>query len=129
MIGPELCSFESSWAPFVAPWAIHLIMDIATDKANLPSKSLIFYHCLYSFCSYSKISPHHTNILGSHGLVKGAQQKNLYFFYSHINYIHVIFFYFMQTIVNEMKTILIVFHIHVHWLLKPGKKTIEFNLA
>lgn len=37
MIGPELCSLGESWAPFIAPWCINLIMDIATDKANLPS--------------------------------------------------------------------------------------------
>lgn len=38
MIGPELCSLGDTWAPFIAPWCINLIMDIATDKANLPSK-------------------------------------------------------------------------------------------
>ncbi|CAG4936851.1 unnamed protein product [Colias eurytheme] len=40
MIGPELCSLGESWAPFVAPWCITLIMDIATDKANLPNSTL-----------------------------------------------------------------------------------------
>ncbi|XP_045534230.1 integrator complex subunit 5 [Papilio machaon] len=40
MIGPELCSLGESWAPFIAPWCINLIMDIATDKANLPNATL-----------------------------------------------------------------------------------------
>ncbi|XP_068630390.1 integrator complex subunit 5 isoform X2 [Battus philenor] len=40
MIGPELCNLGESWAPFIAPWCINLIMDIATDKANLPNSTL-----------------------------------------------------------------------------------------
>ncbi|XP_013134455.1 PREDICTED: uncharacterized protein LOC106100217 [Papilio polytes] len=40
MIGPELCSLGDTWAPFIAPWCINLIMDIATDKANLPNATL-----------------------------------------------------------------------------------------
>ncbi|XP_049865690.1 integrator complex subunit 5 [Pectinophora gossypiella] len=40
MIGPELCNLGESWAPFIAPWCINLIMDIATDKANLPNATL-----------------------------------------------------------------------------------------
>ncbi|XP_039749082.1 integrator complex subunit 5 [Pararge aegeria] len=40
MIGPELCSLGESWAPFIAPWCINLIMDIATEKANLPNTTL-----------------------------------------------------------------------------------------
>ncbi|CAH2075039.1 unnamed protein product, partial [Iphiclides podalirius] len=40
MIGPELCSLGEAWAPFIAPWCINLIMDIATDKANLPNATL-----------------------------------------------------------------------------------------
>ncbi|CAK1553432.1 unnamed protein product [Leptosia nina] len=40
MIGPELCGLGESWAPFIAPWCIKLIMDIATDKANLPNATL-----------------------------------------------------------------------------------------
>lgn len=42
MIGPELSNLGESWAPFIAPWCIKLIMDIATEKANLPSKCLFF---------------------------------------------------------------------------------------
>lgn len=38
MIGPELCSLGQAWAPFIAPWCINLIMDIATKKSNVPSK-------------------------------------------------------------------------------------------
>lgn len=38
MIGPELCSLGQAWAPFIAPWCISLIMDIATKKSNVPSK-------------------------------------------------------------------------------------------
>ncbi|XP_022125760.1 integrator complex subunit 5 [Pieris rapae] len=40
MIGPELCSLGEAWAPFIAPWCIKLIMDIAIDKANLPNATL-----------------------------------------------------------------------------------------
>ncbi|XP_064071153.1 integrator complex subunit 5 [Vanessa tameamea] len=40
MIGPELCSMGESWAPFIAPWCITLIMDIATEKSNLPNATL-----------------------------------------------------------------------------------------
>ncbi|XP_061378023.1 integrator complex subunit 5 isoform X2 [Danaus plexippus] len=40
MIGPELCNLGESWAPFIAPWCINLIMDIATEKANLPNATL-----------------------------------------------------------------------------------------
>ncbi|CAH2107656.1 unnamed protein product [Euphydryas editha] len=40
MIGPELCNMGESWAPFIAPWCINLIMDIATEKANLPNATL-----------------------------------------------------------------------------------------
>ncbi|XP_075970219.1 integrator complex subunit 5 omd isoform X2 [Anticarsia gemmatalis] len=40
MIGPELCSLGQSWAPFIAPWCINLIMDIATKKSNVPNTAL-----------------------------------------------------------------------------------------
>lgn len=40
MIGPELSGLGQAWAPFIAPWCINLIMDIATKKANVPSKYL-----------------------------------------------------------------------------------------
>ncbi|CAG9785264.1 unnamed protein product [Diatraea saccharalis] len=40
MIGPELCSLGQSWAPFIAPWCISLIMDIATKKSNIPNATL-----------------------------------------------------------------------------------------
>ncbi|XP_047020191.1 integrator complex subunit 5 isoform X1 [Helicoverpa zea] len=40
MIGPELCSLGQSWAPFIAPWCISLIMDIATKKSNVPNTTL-----------------------------------------------------------------------------------------
>ncbi|XP_041976099.1 integrator complex subunit 5 [Aricia agestis] len=40
MIGPELCALGESWAPFTAPWCIKLIMDIATDKANVQNSTL-----------------------------------------------------------------------------------------
>ncbi|RVE46614.1 hypothetical protein evm_008747 [Chilo suppressalis] len=40
MIGPELCSLGPSWAPFIAPWCISLIMDIATKKSNIPNVTL-----------------------------------------------------------------------------------------
>ncbi|CAH0727969.1 unnamed protein product, partial [Brenthis ino] len=40
MIGPELSNLGESWAPFIAPWCIKLIMDIATEKANLPNTTL-----------------------------------------------------------------------------------------
>ncbi|KOB73025.1 Integrator complex subunit 5, partial [Operophtera brumata] len=40
MIGPELCSLGQSWAPFIAPWCINLIMDIATKKQNIPNVTL-----------------------------------------------------------------------------------------
>ncbi|VVD05095.1 unnamed protein product [Leptidea sinapis] len=40
MIGPELCAMGETWAPFIAPWCTKLIMDIATDKANLPNSTL-----------------------------------------------------------------------------------------
>ncbi|XP_063621072.1 integrator complex subunit 5 isoform X1 [Cydia splendana] len=40
MIGPELCSLGEAWAPFIAPWCINLIMDIATQKENVPSGTL-----------------------------------------------------------------------------------------
>ncbi|XP_045764485.1 integrator complex subunit 5 [Maniola jurtina] len=40
MIGPELSSLGESWAPFIAPWCINLIMDIATEKANLQNTTL-----------------------------------------------------------------------------------------
>ncbi|XP_026328959.1 integrator complex subunit 5-like, partial [Hyposmocoma kahamanoa] len=37
MIGPELSNLGQAWAPFIAPWCINLIMDIATEKANFPN--------------------------------------------------------------------------------------------
>ncbi|CAK1603882.1 unnamed protein product [Parnassius mnemosyne] len=40
MIGPELCNLGEAWAPFIAPWCINLIMNIATDKANIPNATL-----------------------------------------------------------------------------------------
>ncbi|XP_028161346.1 integrator complex subunit 5 isoform X1 [Ostrinia furnacalis] len=40
MIGPELCSLGPSWAPFITPWCINLIMDIATKKSNVPNATL-----------------------------------------------------------------------------------------
>ncbi|XP_035429049.1 integrator complex subunit 5 isoform X2 [Spodoptera frugiperda] len=40
IIGPELCNLGQSWAPFIAPWCINLIMDIATKKANVPNTTL-----------------------------------------------------------------------------------------
>ncbi|XP_072940558.1 integrator complex subunit 5 isoform X2 [Epargyreus clarus] len=40
MIGPELCNLGDAWAPFIGPWCIKLIMDIATTKANLPNALL-----------------------------------------------------------------------------------------
>ncbi|KAL4704073.1 hypothetical protein ACJJTC_004419 [Scirpophaga incertulas] len=40
MIGPELSSLGQSWAPFIAPWCINLIMDIATKKSNIPNATL-----------------------------------------------------------------------------------------
>ncbi|XP_022816615.1 integrator complex subunit 5 isoform X1 [Spodoptera litura] len=40
IIGPELCNLGQSWAPFIAPWCISLIMDIATKKANIPNTTL-----------------------------------------------------------------------------------------
>lgn len=40
MIGPELCNLGQSWAPFIAPWCISLIMDIATKKSNVPNSTL-----------------------------------------------------------------------------------------
>ncbi|KAJ0180096.1 hypothetical protein K1T71_004687 [Dendrolimus kikuchii] len=40
MIGPELCSMGQSWAPFIAPWCINLIIDIATKKVNVPNATL-----------------------------------------------------------------------------------------
>ncbi|KAI8428682.1 hypothetical protein MSG28_007403 [Choristoneura fumiferana] len=40
MIGPELCGLGEAWAPFIAPWCINLIMDIATQKENVPSGTL-----------------------------------------------------------------------------------------
>ncbi|CAH0699725.1 unnamed protein product [Spodoptera exigua] len=40
IIGPELCSLGQSWAPFIAPWCISLIMDIATKKSSVPNTTL-----------------------------------------------------------------------------------------
>ncbi|CAB3244252.1 unnamed protein product [Arctia plantaginis] len=40
MIGPELCSLGQAWAPFIAPWCINLIMDIATKKSSVPNTTL-----------------------------------------------------------------------------------------
>ncbi|KAJ8732254.1 hypothetical protein PYW08_014984 [Mythimna loreyi] len=40
IIGPELCSLGQAWAPFIAPWCISLIMDIATKKSNVPNTTL-----------------------------------------------------------------------------------------
>ncbi|CAG9115822.1 unnamed protein product [Plutella xylostella] len=40
MIGPELCGLGPAWAPFIAPWCIKLLVDIATEKANLPNVTL-----------------------------------------------------------------------------------------
>lgn len=48
MIGSELCSLGEAWAPFIAPWCINLIMDIATQKENVPSEyalNLYFNQC------------------------------------------------------------------------------------
>ncbi|XP_059048319.1 LOW QUALITY PROTEIN: integrator complex subunit 5 [Achroia grisella] len=40
MIGTELGNLGQSWAPFIAPWCINLIMDIATKKSNVPNTTL-----------------------------------------------------------------------------------------
>ncbi|XP_060801009.1 integrator complex subunit 5 [Amyelois transitella] len=40
MIGPELCSLGESWAPFISPWCITLIMDIAKKMSNVPNTTL-----------------------------------------------------------------------------------------
>lgn len=47
MIGPELSSLGQSWAPFIAPWCINLIMDIATKKSNIPSEFYFKYSMKY----------------------------------------------------------------------------------
>lgn len=40
MIGPELCNLGESWAPFIAPWCVNLIIDISTNKSNVPNSTL-----------------------------------------------------------------------------------------
>ncbi|GBP46916.1 Integrator complex subunit 5 [Eumeta japonica] len=40
MIGPDLCALGESWAPFVAPWCISLLKDIATNKSNFSNSTL-----------------------------------------------------------------------------------------
>ncbi|XP_053602344.1 integrator complex subunit 5 [Plodia interpunctella] len=40
IIGPELCSLGESWAPFISPWCINLIMDISKKMSNVPNTTL-----------------------------------------------------------------------------------------